>query len=91
MMPLTDLAAQPLIRLAAIDTARNMARSYRITRSADLFGWQLVCWQWGRIGARPLEKRLAFATEADAIACVRRLLARRTSAPHRIGVAYRPF
>lgn len=88
---LTGLATQPLILLAAVDTDRNVRRSYAISRSRDLFGWHLVTWVWGRLDGRPNHRTCAFTDEQAAISFIRRLLARRASAPRRIGVAYQPI
>ncbi len=86
---LTALAAEPQIMLQAVDPSRNIRRAYRISRTPDLFGWQIVSWSWGRLGCQGRQRARAFEDEADAIAFARQLLARRTSAPGRIGVAYR--
>jgi predicted DNA-binding WGR domain protein len=88
---LTDLAAQPQILLAAVDAERNIRRSYVITRSQDLFGWHLVTWAWGRLSGRLTQRTCAFGDEQAAIRFTRQLLARRASAPRRIGVSYRPY
>jgi predicted DNA-binding WGR domain protein len=87
---LTSLAAEPRLVLQAIDPARNIRRGYTITRAPDLFGWHIVSWSWGRIDGRPRLRARAFRDEAEAIAFARQLLARRATAPRRIGVAYRP-
>lgn len=87
---LTALAAEPQIMLQAVDPSRNIRRGYRITRTPDLFGWQIVSWGWGRLGCHGRQRVRAFAAEHEAIDFARQLLARRTSAPRRIGVAYRP-
>jgi hypothetical protein len=86
---LTDLAAQPHILLAAVDAERNIRRSYVITRSQDLFGWHLVMWAWGRLNGQLTQRTSAFADEQAAISFIRQLLARRATAPGRIGVCYR--
>lgn len=86
---LTDLAARPQIVLSAIDEGRNIRRGYLIERARDLFGWHVVTWAWGRLGSRPTRRVSAFASEQAAIGFARQLLARRASAPQRIGVAYR--
>ncbi len=88
---LTDLAGQPHILLAAVDADRNVRRSYLITRSRDLFGSHLVTWAWGRLGGRHSHRSCAFGDEEAAIRFTRQLLARRASAPKRIGVSYRPY
>lgn len=91
MDQLTALAAEPFIQLAAIDDARNIRRSYAISRSSDLFGWQVVTWAWGRLDRAGTSRTRAFPDDAAARAFVRQLLARRKSAPKRIGVAYMPI
>lgn len=83
------LASQSVIRLEAVDPALNVARAYTISQTADLFGWVIVTWAWGRIGQGGQQRTCAFASQADALVFTRRLLARRASAQRRIGVAYR--
>ena len=89
MDQLTTLAAEPFIQLAAIDETRNIRRGYTISRTSDLFGWQIVSWAWGRLDRSGTCRTRAFPDEAAAHAFVRQLLARRRSAPARIGVAYK--
>ncbi len=74
--------------LQAIDLTRKIARAYSIEASHDLFGWIVVERRWGRIGGAGRGERRAFATEGAAKSYVRSLLARRATAPRRIGVAY---
>lgn len=76
------------IHLIARDDSRNLQREYYIERSVDLFGLHVVDWAWGRIGARGLSRRRSFPTQDQAIAFVAALLARRATAPRRIGAAY---
>jgi predicted DNA-binding WGR domain protein len=90
MDQLTNLANEPFIQLAAIDSTRNIRRGYTISRTSDLFGWQVVSWAWGRLDRNGMCRTRAFPDEAAAHAFVRQLLARRKSAPTRIGVAYQP-
>ncbi|WP_211215031.1 WGR domain-containing protein [Novosphingopyxis baekryungensis] len=88
-MSLTDLAECPTILLAAIDPDRNCDRRYRIERSVDLFGHHIVELCWGRAGCRERRRCLSVPDEARAVRLVRAVLARRSTAPGRIGVAYR--
>jgi predicted DNA-binding WGR domain protein len=88
MDELIALTAEPFIQLAAINEARNVRRGYAISRSSDLFGWQVVTWAWGRLDRAGTSRTRAFPDEETARAFVRQLLARRTSAFRRIGVAY---
>jgi hypothetical protein len=90
MDQLTALAERPFIQLAAIDDLRNVRRGYTISRSRDLFGWHIVSWAWGRLERQSVCRARAFPHESDAIRFVHQLLAKRRSAPARIGVAYRP-
>lgn len=76
------------IRLEARDIGKNIARGYMIEISRDLFGWTIVRWGWGRVGTVGQSRQRAFAGEAEARKLLRQLLARRRSAPRRIGVAY---
>jgi len=73
----------------AIDAERNIARSYELLVTTDLFGWTLVERRWGRIGAAGQSSCRSFSTHDAAsrfIASVRR---RRGSAERRIGTAYK--
>ena len=74
--------------LEAIDEHRNVARAYRIDAARDLFGHVIVALRWGRIGRRPAGLTVAFSSEEAASRFIQRTLARRASAPRRIGVAY---
>lgn len=89
-MGMDDLPFTP-VELVAIDAARNIRRRWRIAAYRDLFGQVMVETGWGRIGGRGRELVRSFADEAAAQVYVRRLLARRTCAPRRLGVAYRPL
>ena len=55
----------------------------------DLFGNWLVEISYGRIGAVGRSRSYVVRDEAQARRLVRRILKRRTTAPRRIGVAYR--
>ena len=77
------------IELVAIDAARNIRRRYRISVDRDLFGGWVVETAWGRIGTAGACARHLFEEQAAAVRFVRRTLARRASAPRRIGVPYR--
>ena len=74
--------------LEAIDSDRNIARSYRIHATLDLFGHVVVELRWGRIGRRGFGMTVSFANEEAARRFIMRTLAKRASAPRRIGVAY---
>ena len=74
--------------LEAVDRSRNIARAYRIEASRDLFGHTIVDLRWGRIGRRGAGLIVSFTDEAAARRFIRRTLAKRASAPRRIGVAY---
>lgn len=74
--------------LEACCAAKNIARSYEITVSRDLFGCVLVELAWGRIGAAGSRLRVSFQSETAARHFVERTLSRRASAPRRIGVEY---
>lgn len=77
------------IHLVATDDHRNLQREYYIERSVDLFGLHVVDWTWGRIGTRGSSRRRSFLTQDQAVAFIAVLLARRATAPRRIGAAYR--
>lgn len=76
--------------LVAIDPARNIRRRWSMIASIDLFGHVLVERRWGRIGTQGRATVHSFPDTAGALRHVRACLARRTSAPRRLGVAYRP-
>jgi predicted DNA-binding WGR domain protein len=76
------------IALQARDPARNIHRAWSISAAPDLFGAWLVHIRYGRIGAEGRLISRSFPTEAATHAHIRRALARRASAPRRIGVAY---
>jgi predicted DNA-binding WGR domain protein len=76
--------------LEAVDRSRNIARGYRIRACRDLFGHTIVDLHWGRIGSRGAGLTVSFEDEGAAREFVRRTLAKRASAPQRIGVAYLP-
>lgn len=82
------LANVDRIALVASDKSRNIQRSYFIERSVDLFGFHLVEYRWGRVGAGGQARRAVFRDEAEAQSFVRQLLLRRDTAQRRIGVAY---
>jgi len=78
------------VALVAIDSARNIRRRWRIAAYRDLFDAVMIETQWGRIGAKSRRLVRSFADAEAASTYVRGLLARRTSAPRRIGIAYQP-
>ena len=86
-----DLADAARIHLVARDDARNIRRSYRVERSIDLFGHQIIDWSWGRVGTTGQTRRVSFASYDEARRFVRTLLLRRDTAPKRIGLTYTPL
>ncbi len=74
--------------LEAIDEHRNVARAYWIDARPDLFGHVIVALRWGRIGRRSSGLTVSFSNEDAACRFIQRALARRASAPRRIGVGY---
>nr|WP_277923770.1 WGR domain-containing protein [Sphingomonas sp. TREG-RG-20F-R18-01] len=74
--------------LEAVAERRNIARAYQIDATRDLFGHIIVALRWGRIGKRPAGLTVSFETEAAASRFIQRALAKRASAPRRIGVGY---
>lgn len=72
----------------ARDAKRDIARSYRLSIGTDLFGWSIVEQQWGRIGSPGRGRRIAFENPEAAQRHIRAVVARRASAPRRIGAAY---
>lgn len=85
----SQIPGDRLICLEARDTSRNIARRYVIAVSNDLFGAAIVQYSWGRIGTRGQRRNVSFPERHDAERFVDVLLKRRSSAPDRIGVAYR--
>jgi predicted DNA-binding WGR domain protein len=84
-----ELPFTPII-LVAVDAARNIRRRWSVAAYSDLFGAVIVETEWGRIDGRGRSLIRRFAGKREAERYVRTLLARRRSAPHRIGVGYRP-
>ena len=70
--------------LQAEDLSLNLRRAYRLEVGQDLFGLWRVEVTFGRIGGR--DRTVSFSVEAEDEA---RRLARRASAPRRLGVPYR--
>ncbi|MDT0576990.1 WGR domain-containing protein [Croceicoccus sp. F390] len=77
------------ITLVAIDHTRNCRRHYRISRSRDLFGQEIIELAWGRIGARGQSRTVSAPPGNQADRIVAKILNRRATACKRIGVAYR--
>lgn len=77
------------IELVALDSARNIRRSYGIEMTMDLFGMFVVDLRWGRIGTHGQAKRLSFPDRAAAERHIAATLRRRSTAENRIGVPYR--
>ena len=76
------------VELVATGGPRNVRRRWSVVAMRDLFGEIVIETRWGRIGTAGRRLVHRFATEAEALRHVRALLARRRSAPQRIGVAY---
>lgn len=88
----TNSAAMHLIfstLLHACDPACNHWRAYRVEAGRDLFGNWLVEVTFGRIGTAGRTVRYVADDEASARRLASACLRRRSSAPRRIGVAYR--
>jgi predicted DNA-binding WGR domain protein len=78
-----------LIRLQAVDPARNIARAYSLHMGVDLFGAWTVETSWGRVGTAGQSRRYSFADRSVAHQFVKRILGHRQTARSRIGVGYR--
>ena len=61
--------------LHRVDPERRMARFYALTIERDLFGRVLLVRQWGRIGARGVERRDEHPDETAASEAMERLAA----------------
>lgn len=79
------------IMLTAVDASRNIRRRYSVRADRNLFGEIEVETAWGRIGTAGQSKVERFRDIESATAYVRKVVARRATAPKRIGVAYAPL
>jgi len=77
------------IHMEARDPTRNRFRRWEMEVSEDLFGVWIVQVNFGRIGSTGRTFARSFADHLAAGRYVRAAIARRRSAPRRIGVAYR--
>lgn len=77
------------IAMEAVDGATNCYRSWSLTVDRDLFGELTVSVSYGRLGSRGRIVMTACADEHAAGRYIRSALARRATAPRRIGTAYR--
>ena len=77
------------IRLEARSAEHHCFRAYEIDVGADLFGAWMVAMSYGRIGTTGRSKVRSYATLEGAQAQVHACLRKRSTAPRRIGVAYR--
>ncbi|MXP27042.1 WGR domain-containing protein [Altererythrobacter indicus] len=68
---------------------RNIARSYRLTLSCDVFGWFTVERYWGRIGSRGRSMTAAFDCYHDAQAYCAKIIRKRSHARPRLGTCYK--
>ena len=76
------------LTLEAHNPARNHHRRYTVSVGRDLFGHWTVRVTYGRAGHPGRGRRFGSPDEAEMPAVVRRCLARRRSAPGRLGCAY---
>ena len=77
-----------VLTLEAHNPARNHHRRYSVNVGRDLFGHWTVWVCYGRMGQPGQEKRYGGPDEEALRAVVRRCLARRRSAPGRLGCRY---
>lgn len=77
------------LHLEASDPGRNCHRQWVLEARPDLFGACLVEITYGRIGAMGRTISRAFSDEKQARRYISQAIARRKSAPRRIGIAYR--
>ena len=77
------------LTLEAHNPARNHHRRYAVSVGRDLFGHWTVRVSYGRVGRPGQEKRYGGPDAGEMRAVVRRCLARRRSAPGRLGCGYR--
>jgi hypothetical protein len=76
------------VELEARNPGANRLRHWRLDLGRDLLGAWVAEVRFGRIGLRGRLLRRVFASEAEALAYMRRGLRRRATAPARIGVPY---
>ena len=77
------------IHMEARDPTRNRFRRWELEVTEDLFGAWIVRVNFGRIGSSGRIFARSLADRLTAGRYVRATIARRRSAPQRIGVAYR--
>jgi predicted DNA-binding WGR domain protein len=77
------------IHMEARDSTRNRFRRWELEVAEDLFGAWIVRVNFGRIGSTGRTFARSFTDRVTAARYVRAAVARRHSAPRRIGVAYR--
>lgn len=77
------------LAMEAHNPARNHHRRYTITVGRDLFGHWTVRSSYGRVGQPGQEMRYGSPDEAEMRAVVQQCLARRRSAPERLGCWYK--
>ena len=77
------------IHMEARDPALNRFRRWELEAAEDLFGAWIVRVRFGRIGSAGRTLVRGFADPVTTGRYVRAAIARRRSAPRRIGVAYR--
>lgn len=77
------------VHMEAQDPARNRFRRWELEAAEDLFGVWIVQVNFGRIGSTGRTFARSFTDHLTAGRYVRAAIARRRSAPRRIGVAYR--
>ena len=82
------MVATASIELEARNPAANRLRRWQLELGKDLLGAWVAEVRFGRIGSRGRLLRHAFASEAEALAYMRRGLRRRATAPARIVVPY---
>jgi predicted DNA-binding WGR domain protein len=84
-----DMLAETTIELEARNPMANRLRKWKVELSQDLLGMWTVDIEYGRIGSSGRQLRHVFASQPAAQAFMGRGLRRRSTAPARIGVAYR--
>ena len=77
------------IHMEACDPVQNRFRRWQLEATEDLFGEWIVQVNFGRIGSTGRTFMRSFADYLTVRRYVRTAIARRRSAPRRIGVAYR--
>lgn len=88
MFETPTLLSDPRCAQKAVDGSRNIARTYRIQMTRDLFRHTIVNPRWGRFNLCGAGLTVSFANQEAVRRFIQRALAKRARAPRPIRVAY---